>query len=203
MIFAKIYNLLEHPFVYRLSQILFAPGAEKGLTAIVQKIVKHHPLSGKILDVGCGPDSWLSKVGGKPFGLDVSYSYSVDFQKVGNPAITGSAMKLPFKSDSFSSVWSVGVLHHLPDEAAIQATVEMLRVCRVSGQVIILDAVLPITSWKRPLASLVRCLDRGRFMRAQKQIEAILPQERKWTFVRHTYSYNGLEILGCICKKES
>lgn len=196
MISNKIYGFLESPSIYRLSQKIFAPGAEKGLAEIVKHAVGELSLPGRSLDVGCGPNSWLTKAGIKPFGLDISYSYSLAYQQTG-PATTASAMELPFKSSSFDNVWSIGVLHHLPDDAANQAIQEMLRVCKSGGDVIFMDAVLPLSLWRRPLACLVRKLDRGKFMRSQEELESLLPEKFKWNCKRRTYAFNGLEILVC------
>ena len=192
-----LYGLLDRPAIYRLAQLVFAPGAEKLLVRRLDRLARQLSISGRILDVGCGPASWLRKVGGHPVGLDISLPYSLAYHKGGGTAVTGSAVNLPFASSSFDGVWSIGVFHHLPDAMVLQAMAEMLRVCAPGGQVVVLDAVLP-QPWRRPLASLVRRLDRGKFMRSQAAFEALLQDRPCWSASRFTYTVNGLEMLCCV-----
>ncbi|OGQ98923.1 MAG: hypothetical protein A2505_03285 [Deltaproteobacteria bacterium RIFOXYD12_FULL_55_16] len=196
-----LYKLLEHPLCYRLSQLVFAPGADSLLTKQLRKTAQTLGLSGPVLDVGCGPASWLWKVSGHPVGLDLSFSYSLAFKESGEIALTGSATALPFANNSFVGVWSIGLLHHLPEKAARQAMQEMLRVCQKGGYVAVFDAVLPVAPWQRPVAYLVRKLDRGRFMRKQAELVSLLPERTDWEINRFTYTLNGLEMLCCLCRK--
>ena len=188
-------KLLEIPVFYRLSQFIFAPGAEMILTAKIRSHRNSLPSGEKILDVGCGPASWLWKLGEHPVGLDISFSFSVNYHRHGEPAITGSALDLPFTNGSFDGVWSVGVLHHLPDGHVRQAVGEMQRVCKPGGAVIILDAVLPSSPWRRPVAQAIRKLDRGKYMRHEDELTALLPDERQWGVCRYTYAATGLEMM--------
>ena len=195
-----LYELLDRPAIYRLSQLIFAPGAERLLRRRLERLLTQVPITGRVLDVGCGPTSWLQKIGGHPVGLDISLPYSVAYHKGGGTAVTGSAVGLPFASSSFDGVWSIGGFHHLPDTMVHQAMTEMIRVCAPGGHVVMLDAVLP-QSWCRPLASLVRRLDRGKFMRSQAALEDLLLDRPSWSVNRFTYTVNGLEMLCCACRK--
>jgi len=191
------YRLLEDPTIYRLSQALLGPGANWAITKKIARLDRLFPMPGLTLDVGCGPTSWLQKVGRHPVGLDISRSYSEAYQKSGGTAVTGSAVGLPFASSAFDGVWSIGVFHHLPDPMVHQAMKEMIRVCAPGGHVVVLDAVLP-QSWFRPIASLVRRMDRGKFMRSQTALEALLLDRPSWSVSRFTYTVNGLEMLCCV-----
>ena len=201
MITKSFQNLLSIPWCYRLSQAVFAPGADKKLTTILNKRKKELPVPGLLLDVGCGPASWLWKIDWDPIGLDVSYEYAQAFKKNGQNATTGSAFQLPFVDEAFDGIWCIGVLHHLQDDQATQTIAEMLRVCKSNGYVIIQDAVLPESTIRRPVAALIRRMDRGKNMRTREQLEALLPDAEKWAIRRYTYTYNGLEMLEC-CKKK-
>ena len=117
--------------------------------------------------------------------------------------MTGSALNLPFADMTFDVVWSIGMLHHLPDDDAQQAIQEMLRVCRTDGHVVILDAVLPQISWKRPLAALIRRFDRGNFMRHEYQLISLIKEQEEWTKRRYTYAATGLEMLELVHIKTS
>jgi len=154
-----------------------------------------------MLDVGCGPSSWLWKIDARPIGVDISFPYSQAYHQTDGTAVTGSATELPFTGNIFDSVWTIGVLHHLPDPEARQMILEMHRVCKPGGYIAVFDAVLPCSPWRRPLAYLVRKLDRGKFMRIQSELEALLPARFSWSVSRFTYAINGLEMLLCWNKK--
>ena len=191
------YRLLEQPWIYRLAQLFLAPGAEKTFIQKIKQLMTQLPPAQRILDVGCGPSSWLWQLGLHPVGLDLSLTYTVTFSHCGEIAITGSANALPFRNGSFDSVWSIGLLHHLPDDLARQAVSEMLRICRPGGYIVIVDAVLPEPAWQRPAAWMIRRLDRGRFMRTQLVLESILLPRENWVCERFSYSLTGLEGLLC------
>jgi len=194
---AALYRLLERPSVYALMQTLLAPGAERSITRRIIRLTKQMPPGDFILDVGCGPASWLWRAQLHPVGLDLSLKYTIAFRRLGHPAVTGSAAELPFPNQCFDSVWCIGLLHHLPDDMARQAVAEMLRVCRRGGYIAILDAVLPEHKLRRPVAYMLRRMDRGRFVRHQDNLISLLPVSESWNFERFTYALTGLELLGC------
>lgn len=201
MIRANIQKILEIPKIYRISQLLMGPGAERALTDKLKEISQNLINSERILDVGCGPSSWLSKINRLPVGIDLSFAYSVAYHEQGGMAVTGTAPALPFADQTFDAVWCIGVLHHLPDKTAEMTVAEMLRACKQGGHVVILDAVMPHSSWRRPLAYLIRRMDRGQYMRNQRNFQALLPDRTKWVCRRYTYAATGLEMLECIYKK--
>jgi SAM-dependent methyltransferase len=197
MIKNAVYRLLERSWVYRLSQFLLAPGAEKAITESIRQLLTQLPPAQRILDIGCGPSSYLWRVGLHPVGLDISSNYTATFTLHGEPAVTGSAASLPFHDGSFNGVWSIGLLHHLSDGEARGAVGEMIRICRPGGYIVIFDAVSPEPAWRRPVAQIVRRLDRGRFMRTQSALETFLLKREGWTCERISYSLAGLEGLLC------
>lgn len=196
-----LYGFLERPLCYRLSQLIFAPGAEYLLGQRLRQAAQALPMTGRMLDIGCGPSSWLWKLGARPVGLDICPQYSIAYHKAGEPAITGSALALPFNDNSFFGAWSIGVLHHLPDSAARLAVREMMRVCQPGGFIAVLDAVMPVSAWRRPVAYLVRRLDRGTFLRSQPAVEGLLSDRGQWSVIRFTYAVNGLEMVMCVYHK--
>ena len=197
-----VFRLLGWPWIYRLSQLLLAPGAEKAITEKIKDSLAQIPPADRILDVGCGPSSWLWRVGLHPVGLDLSPAYTATFSQYGEPAVTGSAVALPFPDGSFDGVWSIGLLHHLPDGVARQAVSEMVRACRPGGYTVIFDAVLPDLTWRHPVAYMLRRADRGKFMRREDAFKAILSSDSLFIVERITYSYNGLEamLVHTICR---
>ena len=193
----SIFRQLDRPWLYRLAQTLLAPGAEQLTHQQIQRLLSQLPGGEQILDVGCGPASWLWRVGLHPVGLDISRTYSMTFKQSGDPAVTASTDALPFPDASYGGVWSIGMLHHLPDDVAWQAVREIVRVSRPGGYVVIFDAVFPSVAWRKPLAWAIRRIDRGRFVRSQQKMEELLPSRERWSIERCPYSYNGLEILTC------
>jgi SAM-dependent methyltransferase len=174
--------------LYRLLQALLAPGASRSIAGRIQR------RQGRALDVGCGPDSRLRLVGMKPFGVDIA----PDRARAFGPAVVASATALPFADGVFESVWSFGLLHHLPDDGARAAIREMRRVTRAGGATVIFDGVLPRRPWSRPFAWLLRRLDRGRWMRRQEALRTLFDRPASWRFERFTYARTGLE--GVICE---
>ncbi|MBI3298601.1 MAG: class I SAM-dependent methyltransferase [Elusimicrobia bacterium] len=188
------YDFLSVPAVFRAMQTLVAPGAEQDILRHLEGILSGLPKAGRILDVGCGPDSWLWKVGLDPVGVDLDTRYVDAFNELRpSRAVVGSAEQLPFPDHSFDAVWSFGLLHHVPENVAAQAVREMVRVCAPGGAVVVFDAVLPEPAWKRPAAWAIRSLDRGEFMRSQAQLEALFPDRGSWDLTRIDYARSGLE----------
>ncbi len=192
---------LEVPWVYRLQAAIFAPGAEGAIVRRLGDLLAELPPAGRLLDVGCGPRSWLSHLALHPVGADVSLSYLREYVARGDAAIAASADALPLAPESFDGVWSIGLLHHLPDRVAAAALSEMVRACKPAGYVALFDAVLPHAAWRRPLASAIRRFDRGRFMRSESALRALLPVELDWRGDRFTYAGTGLEGLMCWARK--
>ena len=190
-------RLLEYPPVYRLQAAVLAPGAEAAIVRRIEQVLQQLPPAKRLVDVGCGPQSWLFHLGLQPVGVDVSLSYLREYTQRGASAVAASAAALPLAGQSCDAVWSVGLLHHLPDALAVTALREMLRVCRPGGYVAVFDAVLPHSAWRRPLASLIRRGDRGRFMRSQPALRQLFPGADAWHCERFTYAATGLEGLLC------
>jgi SAM-dependent methyltransferase len=195
----RLYQILEISWVYRLTRLLLAPGADRLLMRLLRNVLETTPPGTRILDVGCGPSSWLARAGFNALGSDISQRYMREYRRAGHSAVVNSADALPFARGVFDSVWTIGLLHHLSDAAAFDAIREMMRVCRPGGYVVIIDAVMPRSVWRRPLAYALRRLDRGRFVRSEQDFLAMaqqaLPFEQQMR--RFTFTYNGMEVLLC------
>jgi SAM-dependent methyltransferase len=165
------------------SQRVLAPGAAAAIQDCVRRWIADHPGRGPYLDVGCGPRSRLAEAGVEAIGIDLHPGWG----------ITASATQLPFAAGAFESVWSFGLLHHLPDPAAQRALAEMLRVTKPRGYVVVFDGVLP-EDW-RPLAWLVRRLDRGSGFRSLRDHLDLLALYGTWQCERITYARTGLESV--------
>jgi ubiquinone/menaquinone biosynthesis C-methylase UbiE len=194
---SKVYQLLDAPWIYKMTQRLLAAGSEPTIIRKLGQMAASMPPGGRILDVGCGPASWLRRVNLDPWGLDFTPSYMKTYCAGGHRGVVGAAEALPFLTRRFDAVWSIGLLHHLPDDIARQAVSEMSRVCRSDGRVVILDAVMPSSPGRRPLAYMLRRLDRGGYVRAQSSLSTIIQSAAGTTISqeRLTYTLYGLELL--------
>jgi SAM-dependent methyltransferase len=191
------FRLLENSRLYRLAQSLLAPGAERLVRGYIRELLEILPAASQIIDVGCGPSSWLWLVDLQPVGVDVSYAYSKQFHVQGEPATTASAAELPFAAQAFEAVWSIGMFHHLDDNLFQGAIQEFVRICHPDGYIVLIDAVLPKSIHHNPLAYAIRRSDRGRFVRSQADFEKLLPDRPQWTVTRRRYTTTGMEILVC------
>lgn len=177
---------------------LLAPGAARVLGARIAAVMARLPAPAHLLDVGCGPASWLRLAGGRPVGADLALARVAAQRGTGSTAVTASAVALPFAGGSFDGVWCFGLLHHLDDGGAAAAVAEMVRVTRTGGLTVVFDSVWPERAWRRPLAWAVRRFDRGRWVRRQAELEALLPGRHAWVCERFVYSHTGLEGLWCV-----
>ena len=199
----NLYDVLESPLVYRTAQFILAPGMDRIVTGQLARIFAGIPPPAKVLDVGCGPVSWLWKLGLKPIGLDLCHPYTKKFHAAANLAVTGSAAALPFPKNCFDVVFSYGLLHHLPELMARETVSEMIRVTRPHGHVIMFDPVLPKIAWSRPQSWALCKLDRGRFIGSQQRYERRILGHPDWKTQRFTHSYLGTEGLFSLLQKAS
>jgi SAM-dependent methyltransferase len=169
-----------------VSDALLAPGARAAIAAILDARL---PASGAILDVGCGARPRLLR----PGLIGIDRGAVVDAFARHASVVRGDAAALPFGDRAFAATFSVGLLHHLPDEAALKAASEMLRVTAAGGSVVVFDGVRPAAG--RPLATLIRALDRGHHMRSAAVLAALLDGVAAWDKSTVVYAATGLEAL--------
>jgi SAM-dependent methyltransferase len=197
----NLYRVLEMPLVYRTAQFVLAPGMDGIVTNLLSRTLARIPTPATILDVGCGPSSWLWKLGMKPVGLDLCHAYTKKFRDAGNLSVTASAAMVPFPADSFDLVFSYGLLHHLPEAMARDTVGEIIRVTRAGGHVVIFDPMLPKAAWRRPQAWALCKLDRGKFIRPQGIYESRILRTPEWKTFRFTHSYLGTEGVLSVLQK--
>jgi len=191
----NIYRVLEIPFVYRISQAVLAPGNVRIISRHLSQIFAQMPTPATVLDVGCGPSSFLWNFGMKPVGLDVCDAYTKKFRDAGNLSVTASAAVLPFPADFFDLVFSMSLLHHLPDAMARETVGEIVRITRPEGRAVLFDPVLPKSAWRRPQAWALCKLDRGRFIRSQRDYQSRVLGAREYKSTRVTHTFLGAEGL--------
>lgn len=197
----NIYRVLDIPLVYRVAEAVLAPGAARIITEHLSRTFAQIPTPATVLDVGCGPSSFLWSLGMKPVGLDLCPAYTKKFRDAGNLSVTASAAILPFPADSFDLVFSCSLLHHLPDAVARETIGEIVRVTRPGGQAVLFDPVLPKAAWRRPQAWALCKLDRGRFIRSQGDYESCILGAKEWKTFRFTHTYLGAEGVLTLLQK--
>lgn len=182
---------MMHDQVYLLTQKCLAHDARKNILSFIHKIAGSS-LKGRVLDVGCGPQSLLKSLDINLACIDLDLNHIQRVIRDGEKGVVASAMNLPFKANTFDSVFSFGLLHHLNETAARVAISEMQRVTKPNGWTFIFDGVLPIKSGKHPFAWLIRKFDFGT-MRREKEMNALFESVSDWKRKRLTYTQSGLE----------
>jgi len=189
-----IYRILDHPWVYKLQESILAPGAGKNIVNIISLVLDQLPKAQRVLDIGCGPSSWLWKLGTYPVGLDISQIYARKYYQKDGDVVVASAAYVPFPDNYFEGVFSLGLLHHVSFAIASEIISECIRVCRTGGYITIFDNLLPEFK-HRPFPFLLRKMDRGKFVRDERHLNALFPSVYRWTKQRKTYTPTGLEMM--------
>lgn len=98
----------------------------------------------KVLDIGCGNGRFLEAVSNTDFqytGIDSSRSFIKQARETYGKRgafVRGDALSLPFEDNSFDTIVSFGVLHHIPSKAyRKQFLAEARRVLKPGGIMII------------------------------------------------------------------
>jgi SAM-dependent methyltransferase len=171
-VMAPLYRLAERTNGYALAQWVSKPTTDRFRT-LIREQVKPSP-SETLLDVGCGPGHYRSSFACQYSGVDIN----PDYIQMASSHLDGrftvmDCTRLAFENETFDHVVSIATLHHLTDEQVIQMVREALRVCKPSGRVHLIDAILPITrnfTFKR----IVFHLDRGAYPRTQEHLYELI-----------------------------
>ena len=148
------------------------------------------PRGGSILDVGCGTGVHLEmyqKFRCSLFGIDASPSMLVIAQaRLGEGAQLrqADAAQMPYDSKSFDLVLSMLVLHEMDDDVRTNVLIEMKRVVKSDGRILVIDFHAgkpdPFRGWLSKLVILISELSAGR---------------RHFRNYRHFMSIGGLPTL--------
>jgi SAM-dependent methyltransferase len=142
---------------HEYDEVLPAHVVEHYLAKRVRYIAEHCP-SGRVLDVGCGTGTLAARLAAAGFtvtGLDPSQGM-LDVMAESAPAVErvrGEGTELPFEDETFDVAITVAALHHVADPDDVRATlVEMVRVLRPGGQIVVWDHNPRNPYWKNLMA---------------------------------------------------
>jgi ubiquinone/menaquinone biosynthesis C-methylase UbiE len=136
----KMYNWLSRR--YDSLSWMFAPGGEEAQQMLVKDID-----CGSILDIGCGTGTLLALASSKGldcYGLDNSTGM-LDRAKAKVPSailIRGNFYDLPYPDNCFDYVVETHALSGV-DIDAYRGLMEMLRVCKIGGEIRLADYAVP------------------------------------------------------------
>ncbi len=129
------------------------------------------PLNARVLDAGCGTGRLarvvkIAQPAAEVTGLDADPRIlSIARKKAAQGDLDvkffeGSIERMPFPDDGFDFVFSILVLHHLPEEIKAHACRELFRVLRPGGRAIIADFAPPHGWTATVVASVMRHFER-------------------------------------------
>lgn len=156
--------VLRHPALFDLQQRL-----SNDYTRVRERFAADLAGDGlRILDVGCSTGVCASQVVDMKrheyVGVDVNPGY-IEIARRRNPDgrfLAMDARHMEFRERSFDRVLFVGVLHHMDDALARDILVDVHRVLRDEGRVLVAE---PLFTKGKPISTLFLTFDRGRHIR--------------------------------------
>ena len=124
----------------------------------LESLIAHGVETGPVLEAGCGSGwvvSWLESLGYETVGLDFAQESLRRAHASLSPRalVSGNLESLPFDSESFNAVVSLGAVEHI-ESGPLRALHEHRRVLRRGGQLLLTVPRLNIVKW---LNDLVGC----------------------------------------------
>jgi SAM-dependent methyltransferase len=168
-------RFLSHPWLYKAFKKVVVSSSQ--MERFVSQAIQPKPDS-RILDIGCGPADIVAFL--PPtchyIGFDANPDYIEDAKRAHpqrNDAFSCQMVKEATLVDpgTWDLVMANGVLHHLDDEEALQLFAIARKALKPGGCLVTLDGVyIPNQSWA---ARWLISRDRGRFVRAQNEYQAL------------------------------
>lgn len=168
--------LLGHQSIYRGFRWL--TGSERVNREFVERYVR--PREGEaVLDVGCGPADVCELMPQVRYtGIDLSSSYIAAAQRRYGRRATFLCSDLKNLDRNrlgyFDAIICMGVIHHLGDDEAIWMLGSICALLKPTGRFVSYDPCF--TEPQHPMARWIHRLDRGRFVRFDKQYEGLISQ---------------------------
>jgi SAM-dependent methyltransferase len=104
------------------------------------------PAHAKILDVGCGTGRWVRRFREQGFrcvGVDATPKMLAIASDHGirHDMLAGEAFRLPLAPEAFECVTDITVVQHIPTDLQLDALVEMVRVLKRGGSLILMELI--------------------------------------------------------------
>ncbi len=135
--FDEIAAHYQHEYAPHVWKLLL----DRKVTMLASPLPKPPSTAGRGLDLGCGLGHQclaMRERGFQVFGIDPSLGLLRRAREGGAPVAAADALRLPFADGTFDFVYTVGVLHHLPDAVAQAAAVaEARRVLKPGGLLLV------------------------------------------------------------------
>ena len=131
---------------------------------------------GSVLDVPCGTGTFSTFFSRDQYtGIDLGENY-VRYAGKKNPMkefFVMDALNMTFTDDSFDNVLVIGFLHHLSDEEAFKALMEIKRVLKPDGKFLLIEDAPTRGKWN-VLGRYLQKLDEGENIRPAEYYEYVL-----------------------------
>ena len=170
------HKMAAHPWIYDRIQIL------AGREQVVQRMLRQTVAlrAETVVDVGGGTGTGrrLWPAGCRYVCLDIEMPKLYGFRSK-DPhglAVLSDATHMSIAAGSADVVMCVGVTHHLTDTMIDLVFQESLRILRVGGKLILLDAVLDCHRW---MGRILWRLDRGSYPRTEEDLRVKLESRFK------------------------
>lgn len=191
-----LYRILERPRVYDAVQALFKIGGNQQSESLFAELIDSKSYD-SVLELGCGTGLWTVTQCRNYVRTDINDSYFPPTAASNTEYRIADAADLSeFADGSFELVYSVGLYHHLPEQAVVASLRESARVLRPGGRIVVGDAILPKV-WHRPLAWIVRKLDRGQWVRRRDHTTALLEKSGLRIQSQNCYLRGLFRLEGC------
>jgi SAM-dependent methyltransferase len=165
--YRRVFEALEHPWVYNLNQVFFGAGKKRHVTGFLRGLEYH-----SVLDIGCGPGEYVELARGPYLGIDTSASYIASCRRrFGNDPTKqfvhadATTITVPMRYDL---ALLNSVLHHLTDEETERLVAWVAHSARY---LFILD-LYPVP-WN-PLSRWFYSMDRGDYLRDVADQKALI-----------------------------
>lgn len=104
-------------------------GIRQTFREVLERVARHHPSTGRLLDVGCGPGLLLDEArtaGWEPKGIEPSAWGASQSQAKGLDVVQGTLESVELEPSSFDAIVAADVIEHVTDPADFAARIASL-----------------------------------------------------------------------------
>ncbi len=157
----------------------------------------------RTLDLGCGTGELAPLFRRHDYiGLDLSARY-VAYASRRHPKLpfgVCDAAEVPLRDASCDHVIVFGVLHHMDDPLARRVVLEIARVLRPGGRLLLIEDRHEVPAWNVP-GRVIHAIDAGENIRTLPGYEALLPRERMREVRRFTFTSGICDYYGFVLER--